>query len=465
MTSYSDHVVTLSDRLDSTLDDLRVSAAYYEATHRLRAIGIATPPEMRVLTAAVGWPRMYLDSIEERLDLEGFRLAGRTRALERLWGFWQANDLDEESGLGHLEALIHGRAYVTVAKPGPGDEQDEPIIRVESPLSMIAETDPRTRQVTRALRVYRRSSELDVDAATLYLPDRTVPLARDRNSGAPWRVDGKVIRHNLGRVTVVPLLNRERLSDRVGRSEITPELRSLTDAAARIMMNMAAAAELMAVPQRLLFGVEADELAGSGTRREILDAYFARILAIESDTAKATQFNAAELRNFVEVLEELAKHVASYTGLPPQYLSFSSENPASAEAIRSAESRLVKKAERKTRMFGGTWEAVMRLALLVMDRKVPANMRRLEAVWADPATPTYAAKADAVVKLYNGGQGVIPLERARMDMGYSEEERAEMAVHDEADPVRRLSALVDQTTGSRCRRELPPPAEREALAA
>ncbi|GAB3475316.1 phage portal protein [Amycolatopsis cihanbeyliensis] len=436
--TYVDQVQALSDVLADQDRPLRVSESYYEATHRLEAVGLATPPEMRrVFTAAIGWPRTYIDAIEERLDVEGFALAGSSKNIDRLWDWWQVNNLDEASSLAHGDALIYGRSYVTVAGPdtAAGDDPDVPLIRVESPRHLYAEEDPRTGAVTRAARLYLGEDEGFPVAATLMLPDRTAYLVRDE--GGRWRVNGRVIYHQLGQVPVVPIINRERLFDRHGHSEITPEIRSMTDAATRIMMNMQATAELMAVPQRLIFGAEQGELSENA-----FDAYLARILAFENETGKAFQFSAAELRNFTDALQEIAKHIASYTGLPPQYLSFNSDNPASAEAIRSAESRLVKKAERKQRMFGGAWERVMRLALKVMDREVPKRYFRLETKWRDAATPTFASKADAVSKLYNNGNGIIPLKRARQDMGYTAEEIKEMEQQDEADPINRLSALV-----------------------
>lgn len=417
------------------------NSAYYESEHRLKAIGVGTPPEMRMLVSAIGWPRVYVDALEERLDIEGFRLAGQSYADERLWGWWQHNDLDVESGLAHLEALIHGVAYVTISAPGPLDDPDVPVIRVESPTSMVVDIDPRTRRVRRALRLYVDELDPSQDAATLYLPNETIYLVR-RQGAARWRVESRV-RHMLGVVPVVPLVNRERLSDRVGRSEITTEVRSMTDAAARIMMNLQATAELMAVPQRLLFGVAQDEFAANPDNPgAVLEAYYARILAFENEAGRAEQFQAAELRNFVDALGELAKHVASYTGLPPQYLSFQSDNPASAEAIRSSESRLIKKAERKARMFGAGWEEVMRIAMLIMDGAIAKGAHRMETVWRDPATPTFAAKADAVGKLYANGQGVIPLEQARIDMNYSVEQRRQMREWDRQNPTAQLNALL-----------------------
>lgn len=434
----------LSNKLGSQQMEMKESLEYYEAEHRLRALGLAVPPEMQDLESPIGWPRLYLDAIEERLDIEGFRLGTSQDAVDEISDWWQSNDMDEESGLGHLDALIYGRAYVTVAHPGDGDD-DVPIIRVESPRNMIAEVDPRTRQVQHALRLYSADGKPDEDKATLYLPDATYFLGK--NSGR-WVVEDQV-QHGLGVVPVVPLVNRERLSERDGKSEITPELRAFTDAGARIMMDMQAAAELMGFPQRVLFGIEADTIAPGGDRQAVMDAYLARILAFENEAGKAFQFSAAELRNFVDVLQELAKHVASYTGLPPQYLTFSSDNPASAEAIKSSESRLVKKCERKGRMFGGAWERVIRLCYRVMDLPEPEGIRRLETIWRDPSTPTFAAKADAVAKLKQAS--IIPTERARVDLGYTKEERDQMREWEAEDLEKALVAqaavFANQTAG------------------
>jgi hypothetical protein len=95
---------------------------------------------------------------------------------------------------------------------------------------------------------------------------------------------------------------------------------------------------------------------------------------------------------------------------------------------------LVKKTERKNKIFGGAWEQAMRVAYMVSKGgEVPPDMFRLETVWRDPSTPTYAAKADAAVKLYANGMGVIPRERARIDMGYTITERQEMEAWDTAE--------------------------------
>lgn len=412
---------------------LKDAKNYYDSIRRPDAIGVAVPPEMRGLLAHVGYPRLYIDSIAERQEVEGFRVASAESADEELWDWWQANNLDIEATLGHTDALIYGRAFITVAVPDPtfdlGVDPEIPMIRVEPPTSLHATIDPRTKQVTQAIRAVYNSDQTQVISATLYLPDQTIQWVRQEGS---WVILNQVT-HGLMEVPVVPLPNRTRLSDLYGTSEITPELRSVTDAAARILMDMQGTAEIMAIPQRLLFGVKPEDIGvDPETGEKLFDAYIARILAFEDADAKATQFTAAELRNFVEALDALDRKAAAYTGLPPQYLSTSSDNPASAEAIRSAESRLVKKCERKNKIFGGAWEQAMRIAYkAIKGGEIPPEYYRLETVWRDPSTPTYAAKADAATKLYANGMGVIPKERARVDMGYTIAERQEMTAWDE----------------------------------
>ncbi|QFG10384.1 portal protein [Mycobacterium phage Anthony] len=431
--------------------ELSSNTSYYNAERRPEAIGVTVPREMQVLQAHIGYPRLYVDSIAERQQLEGFRLGDADEADQELWQWWQANNLDIEAPLGHTEAFIHGRAYITVSAPDPaGDPNWDPkipIITVEPPSSMYASIDPRTKQVTKAIRCVYDDEGSEIIASTLYLPDATTAWYKQEGEWAPWFN----VNHGLQMVPVIPLANRTTLSDIYGTTEITPELRSMTDAASRIMMLMQATAELMGVPQRLIFGVKPEELGvNPDTGQALFDAYLARILAFEDENGKIAQFSAAELRNFTEALQEIAKGVASYTGLPPQYLSTSADNPASAEAIRASESRLVKKVERKNSIFGGSWEQTMRVAKLVMGGgKLTPDFQRMETIWRDPSTPTYAAKADAAAKLVGT---VIPRERARVDMGYSVAERTEMRRWDEEEAALGLGMMgtafdADPTAG------------------
>lgn len=435
-------------QFESHTRKLHMSRAYYEAERRPEALGNSVPKEMRHLVSDVGYPRLYVDAISERLELEGFRLGGADEADDELWSWWQANDLDIQSPLGHTDALVYGRSYITIAAPDPdldpSWDADTPLICVEPPTQLYAMIDRRTRRVVQALRFVCEDGSFLNEAATLYLPNRTISWIKQQGQWQPYQD----VKHDLGIVPVVPITNRISMADLYGTSQITPEIRSLTDAASRILMDMQGAAELMAVPQRLLFGVKPEDIGiDPVTGLGGYDAYMARILAFADPEGKAFQFAAAELRNFGDALDQLDRKAASYTGLPPQYLSVSSENPASAEAIEASESRFVKLCERKDLLFGGAWECAMRIAYQVMNPggKLPSTYSQLESVWRDPSTPTYAAKAAAATQLYAGGLGVIPKKQARLDMGYSLVQIEQMEQWDEQEnPVGLLGSVIGQ---------------------
>lgn len=443
--------VSLSDAIDefeAASAGFQEADDYYNANPRDLAIGIATPPKLRVLLAQVGVPRIYVHAIAERLIIEGFRMGDSGDTDEELWGWFKANGLDNLSWLAFCEALVFGRAYITIAAPTDDDTDyplnipDVPNIRVESPKSLYAKIDPRTRRVEWAVRVVK-DSDGETIAATMYYPDRTELYVAHEGELALENT----VQHGLGVVPVVPIVHGNSVSDLNGTSIITPEVRSVTDAMSRLVMNMQTTSELMATPQRVIFGSTVDELGGEN--KDGLELYTSSYISIEDPQGKAIQLPAAELRNYTEALTHQLKLAAAYTGLPPQYLSFTDDNPASAEAIKASENRLVRTCEAVAAQFGAAFEQAMRIALLVMGKPLTIDHFRMETVWRDPSTPTFQAKSDAVTKAYASGNGIIPLEQARIDMGYSPEQRRQMQEWDSLSPQGRLASLY----GTRTREE------------
>jgi hypothetical protein len=445
----------LSSTLSSSRSILEGLDAYYEGSQRLARLGIAVPPELSEFETVVNWPRMAVDSVEERLDVEGFRLPDDDIADADLWRVWQSNDMDEESQLGHTDALALCRSYACV---GTNDDDDQtPIVTVESPREMTAELDARTRQVTAALRLYGQATTVSgattsATAGTLYLPGVTIWLERP-TSGGEWK-EAERDEHELGVPPVVMLANRRRTNNRFGVSEMADVI-GLTDACVRSVTNAQLAAETLAVPQRGVLGASKGDFVGQdGKPLTVWESYFGAIWALQNKDAKTFQFDAASLANFETIVNMYARLVAGLTGLPSHYLGFTTENPASADAIRSSEARLVKRVERKQRAFGGGWEQVMRLVRRFQTGEWDPSLRQLETLWRDPSTPTVAQKADATMKLASttvGGVPIMPLEMAREELGWSAVKRQRAKIMDEemaTDPTMlRLMRELDAAGG------------------
>lgn len=390
-------VTALLTKLSSYAYENARKARYYDGTYRLKDLGISLPPNMRGIESVIGWPAAAVDVLEERLDFEGW-------SDEALADVYMSNDLDVRSSMAHADALIFGTSYITVTT-GFDDEPDV-VVSVASPREMVAERD-RFNRVTRAAQFLTDEDEKLV-GAVLFEPDRTSWLELVGNR---WVVSREDV-HNLGRVPVVQLINRPRASKTGGRSEITPAVMGYTDSALRTLVGAEVAREFYAVPQRYMMGApESFFLDENGNPRGAWDAMMGKILAVEADedgnTPTVGAFAANSMSPFFEQIRNLAQLLASETAIPQNYLGFDTTNPASADAIRMAENRLVKRAERRQSMFGKAWTEVARLVLMVRDGRRFADLTpdelAIRALWRDAATPTKSAAVDQVVKLNSIG--------------------------------------------------------------
>ena len=332
------------------------------------------------------------------------------------------------------------RSYVVVGSRGPADvdpssgvDQSVPLITWQSPLETFAARIARTRMVEVAATWY---DEQDLGGgpitrrSALYLPDSTSWWV---DSGKGWTLDDTasvgVDQHNMHVVPVVPLVNRPRTSLRSslnheGWSDLEAVI-PLSDAACKAATDMMVTAEYHAMPRRTVLGAnEEDFVDANGNPVTGFSRVAGRIWALTNPDAKVIQLPESTLSNFHDTIKLLAQLVASVSGLPPHYLGSATDNPASADAIRSSEARLVKRAERKQRAFGGAWERVMRLALLVADGSVPDGVAGMETVWRDASTPTIAQSADAAVKKFQ--TGIVPRRQTWEDLRYSQVQQDRM---------------------------------------
>lgn len=428
----SDTEQSLVNRLDqqrtAKLGTLELADAYYNGNQLIRDLGISIPPQVRGLHTVVGWPATVVETLDERLDVEGFRYASSSDGDEELWNIWQANNLDEESQLAHLDALIHGCSYAAV-----GIEDGQPLITVESARDISVVWDARWRIITAALRVYGGDDYGRNKQATLYLPNETIYLS---HSAIGWEVLNRD-QHNLGAVPVARLANRQRVAERDGRSEITSQVMSLTDAACRTLLGMEVAREFYAAPQRYILGASESAFQDSdGNPKSAWETYIGRVLALTRDDAgelpQVGQFAVGELSAYSKVMGELRQELATITRLPAYMLGETTQNPASADAIRSAENGLIRRAERKQRTFSGGWEAVMRLALQMMNGgTLPEQAKTIETLWASAATPTPGATTDAITKQIAAGAIPARSDVTREKLGYSVIERQRLAIDDQ----------------------------------
>ena len=405
----------LSRRLFTSYPDDQRFDRYYEGTQRLAHIGLAVPPELRKFETVLNWCRTVVDSVSDRMRMKAFYLPGEDRASEALRESWDYNNLDSESIAHHQEMLILGRGFVSV---GANEEDPEfPLIQVENPRELAVDIDHRHRRLRAAVRVM--PSENDAPGtpsnAVLYLPDSTMRLKRHQGR---WVVEDRDD-HGLGRVPLVMFLNRRRVGQWTGVSEMVDAI-PLVDAAARSLTNLQLAGETHSVPQKYVLGMsKGDFVDADGKPIPAWEAYFNAIWANQNKDAKVGQFAASDLSNFHNTVDHYASKLAGLYGLPARYVGITSVNPAAEGAIRAEEARLILNVEKKAALAGDGWGWVMGLVERFRTGEWVSGSR-IKTDWFDAGTPTYAQRADALTKMYNSGQGILSREGVWKELGWSE---------------------------------------------
>ncbi|OQO90133.1 hypothetical protein B1813_18960 [Saccharomonospora piscinae] len=424
----------MTKELEDAQHKFELADRYYDGAQRLEQMGLAIPEHLMKFTVIANWCQIAVDAIHERLKRKGFRFPGQESGDDELWRLWTANQMQTKARLGDLDALIFSRSYNCV---GTNEKNPNlPLITTESPREMITERNPRTGAVSAAAKVYEVVNGQPT-RGTLYLPHTTIWLTRDDGQ---WQEDARDD-HGLGVVPVVPKFNRRRLtvpSHRTlqGQSQMEPVI-PLVDSAARSLTNAQVAQETHAVPQRGVMGAaKGDFVDANGKPLPVWEAYFGAVWALQNKDAKTFQFDASEMSNFERMINLYARLASGVSAVPAAYFGLAADDAASADAIRSRESRTNKVSELKQEDFGESDAETLRIALLFRDRRVGSDADRIETLWYDPATPTKAQHADAVVKLVQAK--ILPIKGAWEELGYGAEKMrryAQFMREQSADPT------------------------------
>jgi len=418
----------LFDRLRTELEQasprFQRADSYYDGAQKLEQLGLAIPDDLMKFTVLVNWPRLAVDARTERLEVKGFSLPGSDDLDANLWGIWQSNNMDEKDVMSRLDFEVFGRSYLCVGSPDSNG--DDPIITAESPYNIITDRDPRTLALTSSVRLYDYDqTDKQSRRATLYKPNETIWLVRD---GSQWIYDGDPDDHGVGQVMVAPAFR--------GRRTALPDFRTLqgtsamadvipiSDAAARNLTNAQIGQETHAVPARGVLGAtKGDFVDADGNPLPTWQAYFGSVWSLANPDAKTFQFDASDMKNFETMHTLYAKTASGVAALPPNYMGLATDDAASADAIRSRESRLVRSVELDQIALGNAREQAMRLAMRIKDGKWSEDAKRMECLWYDAGTPTYASRVDAVVKQFavtdGGGRPLISRRSALEELGWS----------------------------------------------
>lgn len=398
-------------------------------------IAEATKDRLKPLT--VPWPRVVVNAIKERLTVTGFRTGNADDS--RLWDLWQRDNLDEFSIHAHEDALVHGRSFLLVWATEDGKAR----ITVESGRECFVQYRPGSRVRQYGIRRYIDDDTIRLD---LFMPDRIVRFTGGRATdstvllGTATFEYAETIPNPLGRVPLIPMVNRPRTMRPYGTSELS-DLLPLFDGLAKLLTDLMVGSEFTALPRRYATGFplpekldEHGQPTGEVDMSKAFDPLAGRTWASEDPQTSFGQLPGASLDGFTNAVRNLTEALAAAACLPSHYLGVTPAVPASADAIRSSEAALVAKVRERQRSYEPAWEEAVRLAWAIETGRFDPRLNSLEVRWADPATRTIAQDADAVLKLV--AAEVLPPDAGLELIGFSPTQVARINALRTAAPIK-----------------------------
>ena len=370
---------------------------------------------------------LILDSISERISVRGFRMDQEQKEKETFdkdaHETWQRSHLDADSNAATIDALLQGKAALI----NWVDDDGKQIIVPESASDVIVKYVPGSRR--KVLRGYREfTDDWGATHATLWEPTRGYKVTRGSKRDSTWS-DPEEFPNPYGVVPITELTNRKRLKPEPF-SELAAVL-PIQRAINKVSADAIVASEFAAFPQRIITGLEPYDGPDEDDpyKDQMLKAYIDRILTFDGENVRADQWDAADLGNYVKLIDMLVQHMASQSRVPFHYFLLNGGQAPSGESITAAEAGLVAKARERMLHFGESWETSMRIAFKGMGDP-RAEAWDAEVIWDNPEHQSQGMLVDSLIKKIELD---IPKKQLWEDAGYSMTQIARFAEMKEAE--------------------------------
>lgn len=392
--------------------------------------------------------RTVVDSVLNRLEIAN--VFGTTdSANEEINKIWETNDLVLDADEIHRRALVYGNAYAIVWT----DVNGKTTIDYNSPLNTVViydDENPRIKRFGAKLWQSEDSQGKKIAKLNMYYPNRIEKYAafgeiENIVSAASFKLV-ETIENPWGEVPIFHF----RTAKQYGRPEHADAF-GPQDAINKLIVTHMTTVDYQGAPQRYA-------LSGGGNSAEFED--FEDDAAVADNlgklrngpgelwylkgVSKVGEFSPADHKVFTEPVRDFVRSMASITNTPLHYFEKTGNVP-SGEALRTAESPLLKKVEDRQISFGNTWRDMFRFVLKVegIDSDVQVKWQSVESM------DSLDAWEVAVKKRVVG----VSLEQVLLEMGYDLEiaqriVAAESALTDLSQNTNTNNVMKEQTGGN-----------------
>lgn len=401
---------TISGVSDAELDTIRsllavwgakrprneLRSVYFDGKMPLKPTGNIPRAAMDKISAVLDWPEKAVTTLAERSIFEGFVAPGAAEDPFDLGVILDANRFDLELPQGITSAYKHSCAFLTTALGDTDAGEPEVVVMARSAEWSAALWDDRRRVVSAALAITSADPDTgDPWSMDVYLPDVVLVLSR-RPSG-DWSVDRRP--NPLGEVLVEPLTYDPQLGRPFGRSRISRTVMNITDHALTTIVRGEIGADFYAIPRIIMTKVAEDAFKDDKWAMAI-DRFMGFTKDEDGDGPTVQQFQQMTMQPIMDQYRMYATQFSGATGVPVSNLGIVTDNPPSAEALYADDRRLVVTAKRQNRILGASLKRVAHKVVRLRDGgDVTDEMRQIDVAWANPASISPGAAADALVKL------------------------------------------------------------------
>lgn len=323
---------------------------YYEMKNHAQDFGISSPPELRMWSSVVGWCAKGVDSLADRLDLEGFR-----DDVFDLEGIYDVNNRDVLIDAAILGALICSCSFIYISE----DAQGFPRLQVIDGDNATGIIDPVTQMLNEGYAVLERDQIGNPIKEAYFTYEYTAfyeggRLVEEIPNKAPYPL-------------LVPIIFKPDAKRPFGHSRISRACMSITGSALRTIKRSEISAEFYSFPQKYATGLDQDVE---------IDKWSAAMSAMMQftvnedgqDKVKLGQFQQQSMSPHTEQLKMFAAMFAGEVGLTLDDLGFPQSNPSSYEAIKAAHENLRLTAKRAQKSFGVGFLNAGFLAACIRDK-------------------------------------------------------------------------------------------------
>lgn len=372
---------------------------YYEMKNKARDLGLTMPPKMNWLNSTLGWCAKSVDSLADRLVFREFKDDNF-----EINEIFKLNNYDILFDSAILSALISSCCFIYLSL----DENDYPRLQVIDGANATGIIDPITNLLVEGYAVLDRDKNGQASVEAYFTSDNTTII---KASGED------IIPNSAPYPLLVPIIYRPDAIRPFGHSRISRASMNIVNSAMRTVKRSEVSAEFYSFPQKYVVGLSNDA-EPMDKWQATMSSFLAFSKDEDGDSPSLGQFTQQSMSPYTEQLRTFAALFAGENGLTLDDLGFVSDNPSSAEAIKSSHEILRLTARKAQRVFGSCFLNAGYLAACLRD-DFPYKRNQFyltSAVWEpifEPDASTLSLIGDGAIKINQAVPGYFNSDNLR----------------------------------------------------